>query len=253
MRTIFCYLAFRGCPNWWGYFNVIDISKSNYFLKMIAEQRFDKAEEFIYARKYVHDYVARDAIPLNRTNTYSGYDSPEYMSCVSYSHMLYLQEHYRDNGMLCFAEDLEAKQTGMKNVHLLPEKLNSLVIAWNRHFFGGTFGSGSTNLIKLEPERPEVLSLSQEIKDNLCSMSDWGIQYSSDVLMNAAIWDSKFRKTENDVNAFKVVVNNYFESVQKIYQRFETMPLANFARYLGLGLAYYKHLKRVKHANILAL
>lgn len=253
MKTIFCYLAFRGCPGWWGYFYSIDISQSLYFLRMISESRFDKAEEFIFARKYVHDYVTNDAIPLNRTNRYSGYDSPEYMRCVSHAHYLYLMEYYRDNGMLCFAEDLEAKLTWMKNVHLLPEKLNNLVIAWNKHFFGGTFGSGLTNLIKIEPERPETFSLSQEIKNILSNLSDWGIQYSSDVLMNAAIWDRKFKEAENDRNAFKVVINNYFNSVQKLFQPLETMELANMAKYFGLGLAYYKHLHRVKHANLLAI
>lgn len=248
MRTIFCYLAFRGCPNWWGYFYTIDISKSIRFLEMIAEHRFNKAEEFIHAGKYVHDYVSRDAIPLNRTNRYSGYDSPEYIRCVSHAHSLYLQEYFRDNGMLTFVEDLEAKQTWMKNVHLIPEKFNNLVSAWNKNYFGGIFGSGKEeNLIKL-PSNPHA-ALSEEIKKQLMSLSEDGEKCAADITLNASIWDKAFALGETN-KTFNEVVQQYLTLIKELPSKIESTSLETLSWYLGLALAYYKHLKRVQFKNL---
>ncbi len=249
MRTIFCYLAFRGCPNWWGYFNIIDISKSNYFLKMIAEKNFGKAEDFVFARQFVHDYAQNGAIPPAQCNTFSGYDSPEYMSHVSHAHLLYLQECYRDNGMLCFADDLEEKQPWKKEITLLPEKFNNFIVEWNKHFFGGTYGSGLANLVSLEPNLNA--GLSEEIKNQLLALSDWGHHLGSDIMMTAAIWGKKFALGERRrVKLFQYALSLYAKQLQNLPRRSQSISLEVFVKYLGIALAYYQHLKRVQFKNL---
>ena len=245
MQHIFCYLAFRGCPNWFGNFYIIDISKSAYFLSSLENGHYEKAREYISARKYAHDFVSNDHIPVQNCNSFGGYDWPEYMRCVSDAHFQYLHEYYVQNGLLAFAHEL--RKWWKEEVFAIPKEFNELAILWNKNFFCEEYVKDGKILRKgkngLEGFSEELMSLinQHKIDENLNC-------YSVLRLMSSA-WSKAFEQLEPYKDVAIKFLNETVGKLNHLYLQSKQFDIANLVSYLSLSLAYYRHLKRVGFQN----